>query len=153
MHVDIHSWQRERIWERFWSKVEIRAHDECWPWMGGTQGGGYGQFSMGAEQTTAHRVAYILCIGPVPLRHVVMHTCDNPPCCNPAHLEHGRNADNCMDAVDKGRSVHMGALSARQVRDIRARSKFGMNQSALAREYRVAQSTISRITTGNTHRT
>jgi hypothetical protein len=33
------------------------------------------------------------------------HTCDNPPCCNPAHLFPGTNSDNVQDALSKGRFI------------------------------------------------
>lgn len=38
-----------------------------------------------------------------------MHSCDNPPCCNPAHLSAGTNQQNLADAAAKGR------LSGRRV--------------------------------------
>lgn len=58
---------------------------------------------------------------------VVMHTCDNPPCVNPAHLRVGTQADNLRDMFAKGRGFRMppGAahptarLSDRDVRAIR----------------------------------
>lgn len=53
--------------------------------------------------TTAHRMAYILTHGPVPVEHDVCHHCDNPPCCNPAHLFDGSRSENMQDCVAKGR--------------------------------------------------
>lgn len=42
----------------------------------------------------------------------VLHSCDNPPCCNPAHLFLGTNADNTADRHAKGRDARGAAHGA-----------------------------------------
>ena len=49
------------------------------------------------------REAWELANGPIPDGMFVCHTCDNPPCCNPAHLFLGTPSENVLDAVAKGR--------------------------------------------------
>jgi hypothetical protein len=51
----------------------------------------------------AHIVMYEHRHGPVPPGMIVLHTCDNPPCCNADHLTVGTQRDNIHDAIRKGR--------------------------------------------------
>lgn len=98
--------------ERFWARVDRRGADECWPWTGARVDGRkpyakrYGVLRRGAtdgcRRVTAHRLAYELLVGPIPAGLHVLHTCDNPPCCNPAHLWIGTHADNMADRKAKG---------------------------------------------------
>ena len=77
--------------------------DQCWPWTGPTLRDGYGQFNVGGTSYRAHRVAWELTNGPIPDGLEVLHACDNPPCCNPAHLSVGTHAENVADAKRKGK--------------------------------------------------
>lgn len=98
--------------ERFWSHVDkngpIPAHrpdlGPCWPWTGGRDKKGYGHFGFEGENKRAHVVALILTTGGRPEGAHGLHHCDNPPCCNPAHLFWGSNDDNVADSIAKGRA-------------------------------------------------
>ncbi len=89
--------------KRFWSKVDIRGPDECWPWTGATASNGYGNKWYEEKDDKAHRVAWIVTNGPIPGGVVIRHDCDNPPCCNPAHLLDGTHKDNSDDKIRRGR--------------------------------------------------
>ena len=84
-------------------KVRQRASNECWEWLASTDGKGYGKFKYNGRYEGAHRVAYRLAVGPIPIAKLVMHVCDNRPCCNPTHLRLGTQSDNIHDAMSKGR--------------------------------------------------
>lgn len=91
---------------RFWPKVDVQGLDECWPWLGGVNDG-YGLAYIGDNKhKAAHRLAFELWWSvTLPSWLHVLHTCDNPPCCNPAHLWLGTNADNVRDRDAKGRTA------------------------------------------------
>ena len=90
--------------ERFWDKVEKSCG--CWIWKGKKSDSGYGIVYVSASRRRmAHRVALELSSGEaVPDEIDVLHSCDNPPCVNPAHLFLGTHTDNMRDMVAKGRS-------------------------------------------------
>ena len=72
----------------------------------------------------AHRLAWELANGPIPVGLHVLHRCDNPGCVRPAHLFLGTNADNCRDKALKGRSLRgernaKAKLTEADVREIR----------------------------------
>lgn len=77
--------------KRFEEKVDRKSSDTgCWQWTASLSTGGYGRiYSGGAHGTPlqAHRVAYIIYVGPVPAGADLDHLCRNRRCVNPAHLE------------------------------------------------------------------
>jgi hypothetical protein len=91
---------------RFHEKVDSSAGvDACWPFVGALDGHGYGSIWAHGRVSKAHRVALELANGEPPdPRREVMHTCDNPRCCNPRHLVVATHAENMADMGSKGRS-------------------------------------------------
>jgi len=93
--------------ENFWSHVDQSGGpDACWPWTGSRKR--YGVLARptpyGLKHAQAHRVAWELTNGPIPDGLYALHHCDNPPCCNPAHLFLGTQKDNMQDCKAKGRT-------------------------------------------------
>jgi hypothetical protein len=102
---------------RFLAKFLV--DDGCWEWTEGSfpaRGGqlGYGAFNVGNRPVQAHRFAYEMFKGEIPDDLVVMHSCDNPPCVNPAHLVLGTQSDNCRDRDDKKRGYQSGKTACKQ---------------------------------------
>ncbi|MBW1639271.1 hypothetical protein G3H63_09330 [Microbacterium resistens] len=124
----------------------MRGPRDCWPWKRARSGPGYGRFREGGRHgrlLTASRVAYELTHGPLGEAEA-RHTCDNPPCCNPAHLLPGTHAQNMADMAKRGRAAHR-RLTTDQVREIRARRRAGAAAKDLAAEFGVSASNVSQI--------
>lgn len=126
---------------RFWSQVEVRDPEECWPWLGGRRKGTYGGFKVDGISFLAHRLAFFLHYGWWP--RVVCHTCDLPACVNPGHLVGGDQAANMAEAAKRSRMN--SKLSLDQVREVRRSSEPGV---ALASHFGVSTALISMIRRG-----
>lgn len=76
---------------KFWSLIDRRGSNECWPWLGSANDVGYGVFSIAGLAWKPHRIAYTLLVGPIPgeltIDHVRERGCTTKLCCNPAHME------------------------------------------------------------------
>ncbi len=135
----------------FWSKIDRRASNECWPWIAGKEKSGYGKFSMWPYGIfIATRVMYKLSKRRDPFPLNVLHRCDNPPCMNPAHLFRGTDQDNADDRTRKDRAykvkVHEHArgercrhakLTATIVRKARRLRKKGFTYDQLVKHLRL----------------
>lgn len=137
----------------FWDRVQRADEASCWPWDGPLNDGGYGRFILPAGEHRAHRVAFALGRRtPLPSVVMVCHRCDNPACCNPAHLFIGLAEDNNADARVKGRHVAPSALrngnaklSDDQVREVLVSRETG---AAVARRLGVSPALVSMIRSG-----
>ena len=87
----------------------LKAHtrkdrtSDCVLWTGHRDPGGYGRMTLPGTTRGAHRVAWEVAHGPIPEGMLVLHTCDNPRCCNPEHLKLGTHADNMRHKAERGR--------------------------------------------------
>lgn len=147
--------------KRFWQCIDSTPgqgpQGECWQWKLQTNNKGYGMFysSSPVRNVSAHRLAYFLSNQDWPLLNV-LHRCDNPPCCNPAHLFLGTNQDNSTDMKDKGRhgaklhidrwergaARHNAKLTEGDVRAIRTSTD---TTRAIARLFHTHQANVIRI--------
>jgi hypothetical protein len=138
----------------FWSSVQKGADNDCWTWQKSRLKSGHGVTWFDSKHVMAHRIAYFYEFGVMPIRGlVVMHKCDNPPCCNPRHLILGTQAENNADRDMKGRgrglmergSKHPNAkLTEDQVLDIRSDKTRGAG-ARMARKYEMTKTAISAI--------
>lgn len=149
------------IKDRFWQKVAIGKRGECWPWTGHRNTHGYGIIATrdppNRQRFRAHRIAYELHHGTiVPPDVLVLHSCDNPPCCNPRHLFLGTQADNVADMHTKNRESGgsqpgernpFSKLTDADVRAIRSELAKGRTYADIGKQFGVHLSVIGRIAT------
>jgi len=133
------------------SKVDRRGPKDCWEWQKGRGSNKYGHVSFSPYgRFLVHRIAYALGYGSTPGQLLVCHKCDNPRCCNPAHLFLGTCADNMADMRAKGRggvgeANSRAKLTASIVQAILDSDEL---QRILANRYGIAQTTVSQIRLG-----
>lgn len=144
--------------ERFHSRVDCSAGpDQCWPWTSTRKTNGYGFFKVNGRRLMAHRVALHIHLNGQLGDQCALHRCDNPPCCNPAHLFPGTLKDNVHDMISKGRRVKLfgddhpsrkhpenlprgeqsnfAKLKTADIIDIRGRRSRGESSTSIARDY------------------
>lgn len=162
----------EKLWYGV-SKLSGQGRDgDCWEWQyskrgsGDRVGGGYGYFTLRGTKYSTHRFAYELTKGEIPEGLKILHSCDNPPCCNPQHLSLGTDQDNVLDMFAKGRGgigeshwtkhkpeclargekQHSAKMTPEKVRAMRQRwDAGGATSRELAKEFGIKQSSAHKI--------
>ena len=134
---------------RFDIKVDRTPRpDECWIWVGAGAKLNGPLFTVGGVLVPAARVAYAIEHGVDPGQSVVMHSCDNRLCVNPAHLSLGTYQNNSDDMLRKGRhrtsnprgeAAPTAKLTEADVRSMRERyARREATQRELAEEFRIS---------------
>ena len=86
--------------------ISDMTDDDCWFTDYAPMPNGYVRISLGYYRgyIGIHRMAWEAHNAqPIPPGMYVMHSCDNPGCCNPNHLSIGTPQDNITDKRLKGR--------------------------------------------------
>lgn len=109
-------------------RCRIDEVTRCWVWEFG-QVNGAPRVWFGGKVTTAGRAVWLLKHGaPPPTGMVVVRTCGNPLCCNPAHMRLGSPGD--VGAV----TAQTGKLKGDPLRAMRAR-KAGLARAVRTPEF------------------
>ncbi|MDO8534234.1 MAG: HNH endonuclease signature motif containing protein [Xanthobacteraceae bacterium] len=132
--------------------IKKKSQSECWPWVHLQDKDGYGEFWFSGKKYRAHRVAFAIEKGGIPHGKGVLHSCDNPPCCNPDHLYIGTVVENTADMDRRGRRVVLrgedaggSKLTESQVKIIK---KSNLSARKLAARFGVKDQCIYKIRQG-----
>lgn len=122
---------------------------DCLEWQGAKNRGGYGNIGYRGRYVAAHRLSWVLSNGAeIPQGLFILHSCNNRPCINPAHLRPGTAAENAIDRESHGKSFRgEGSSSSKltwaKVSAIRkAWDKKRTTYEKVAAQYGVKQATI-----------
>lgn len=143
-------------WQKFdqdYIRQRVLVTDRgCWEWQRAKTSGGYGSVSKTAPERQAHRLSWKVFRGEIPFLEEVLHSCDNPPCCNPDHLFLGSKSDNTQDAMKKGRLIcdTSAAIAAKTtpqhiIDDVLLRVARNESRRSIAKIHNIHPTTVTNI--------
>lgn len=133
------------------SKIKVIEDTGCWELcIGINRSTGYANVRWEGKSQLGHRVMWQIVVGAIPKDKMILHTCDNPPCCNPAHLYIGTAVDNVRDRAERGRQGSY-ILGKKAAATIRAFYKSTSDLPWLAKAFNVHPKTIYNVVSGRTY--
>jgi hypothetical protein len=149
--------------DRFWTKVRTAGPQDCWEWQANKNNKGYGLFRPGglAPKVLAHRASYEAANGPIQRGLLILHSCDNRACVNPAHLRVGTHKQNVADMDQRGRRVTKPmrgednpntAATAELVTSVRKAYVSGMSIADITAKFKVSEAAANDYCTGKSWR-
>ena len=138
---------------------KLKIEGECIVWMGTRNKDGYGRIYIPNTKSydwKVHRVVWCAFNNQKIAPEIqLLHSCDNPPCCNPLHLRPGDSKENAEDRSDRNRVGRMFGMnnpqtkiSDAQVKEIREMRKLGFLQREIGKNFGVSASHVSEILSG-----
>jgi hypothetical protein len=157
------SYQERGFWSRVKSDVRVGGNEHCWPWLGATRKGRAVWRPSWKHESIVH-VAARVALALTECRVIgedefVLHSCDNPMCCNPKHLRVGTLQDNADDRKKRGRSNHCfgpnhpnTSLTEDQVRSMRLQYAEGVTNGQLVKAFGVSKQVVCQLISGRSYK-
>ena len=121
------------------------VHSGCWRWRGPPVRYRRKRTKDGVRRAI-YQIAFEVFQGPIPDRHVVHHTCENPQCVNPDHLKALTRREHMKaHKMWNGERNSNAVLTDEAVREIFNLVKEDVLQREVAEIYGVTQSCISNL--------
>ena len=137
----------------FWRKTEMipkSGWPDCIEWNGALNENGYGVCKAVFGERLAHRVAYTMSFGKIPIGLEPDHLCRNRRCINQFHLELVPHHINALrGTTGKHMRTKYNKLTRESVEEIRSSIE---SQTELAARFGVSRSNISAVQLGRSWR-
>lgn len=135
-------------------KIKFIINNTCWECTSHCKASnnGYMAVSRDGKGHAVHRYVYELFNDKIPEGMIIMHSCDNPKCINPAHLSVGTIKENAQDMAKKGRvnknSAPKRKLNEEHLLEIKSMLLKGMTNNSIAENFPVSGYVIGQIKKG-----
>jgi hypothetical protein len=129
----------------------LEPNGDCLEWTMGKMTNGYGFTQINGRLVKTHRLA--LSLEGIDINDkMVLHSCDNKICCNPAHLRAGTHQEN-MDDMKKrnrqnshrGTQCHNATTDEATVKEIRKLYDSGVTQAQIRKDFRLSATVVFKI--------
>jgi hypothetical protein len=142
----------EKQKDRFFKRIGPPDENGCRPWLGALDKDGYGVLGINYKNFRAIRVAYFLATGEDPGDALILHSCDNPTCCEGKHLSAGTQKQNQEFRLNNpdfsGENHPRARLTQAEADEIRAMDTEGIRLGIIAEKFGVTTAAISMIVRG-----